>query len=63
MDGRDRVIAWLARCSVRVVPAERREWAQAVWAEAGEVPARARVFWEAGGLWLAISITASRAPG
>ncbi len=52
MDGRSRVIAWLARCSVRVVPAERREWAQAVWAEAGEVPARARLFWVAGGLWL-----------
>ena len=34
----NRAITTLARCSVRVVPAERREWAEAVWAEAGEVP-------------------------
>lgn len=51
MDMLDRAITGLARCSVRVVPAERREWAEAVWAEAGEVPAHERVFWVAGGLW------------
>jgi hypothetical protein len=51
MDRLDRAIAGLARCSVRVVPAERREWAEAVWAEAGEVPAHRRVSWVAGGLW------------
>ena len=51
MDMLDRAITGLARCSVRVVPAERREWAEAVWAEAGEVPARRRLSWVAGGLW------------
>ena len=51
MDRLDRAITGLARCSVRVVPAERREWAEAVWAEAGEVPAHRRVSWVAGGLW------------
>jgi hypothetical protein len=51
MDMLDRAITGLARCSVRVVPAERREWAEAVWAEAGEVPARQRLSWVAGGVW------------
>ena len=51
MDGLDRAIAGLARCSVRAVPAERREWAEAVWAEAREVPAHRRLSWVAGGLW------------
>jgi hypothetical protein len=51
MDWLERTITSLARCSVRVVPAERREWAEAVWAEAGEVPARRRLSWVAGGLW------------
>jgi hypothetical protein len=51
MDRLDRAITGLARCSVRVVPAERREWAEAVWAEAGEVPAHRRFSWVAGGLW------------
>jgi hypothetical protein len=47
----DRAITGLARCSVRVVPVQRREWAEAVWAEAGEVPAHRRLSWVAGGLW------------
>jgi hypothetical protein len=47
----DLAITGLARCLVRVVPAERREWAEAVWAEAGEVPAHRRLSWMAGGLW------------
>jgi hypothetical protein len=51
MDRLDRAITGLARWTVRVVPAERREWAEAVWAEAGEVPARRRLSWVAGGLW------------
>ena len=51
MDRLDRAITGLARCSVRAVPAERREWAEAVWAEAGEVPAHRRLSWVAGGLW------------
>jgi len=51
MDRLNRAIMTLARCSVRVVPAERREWAEAVWAEAGEVPDHRRLSWVAGGLW------------
>jgi hypothetical protein len=51
MDRLDRAITGLARWSVRVVPTERREWAEAVWAEAGEVPAHRRLSWVAGGLW------------
>ena len=51
MDRLDRAITSLARWSVRVVPAERREWAEAVWAEAGEVPAHRRLSWVADGLW------------
>jgi hypothetical protein len=47
----DRAITGLARWSVRVVPAERREWAEAVWAEAGEVPTHRQLSWVAGGLW------------
>jgi hypothetical protein len=35
------------------VPAERRDWAEALWAEAGEVPPRlARLAWRAGGMRL-----------
>jgi hypothetical protein len=51
MDGLSRAITRLARCSIRAVPAERREWAEAVWAEAGEVPDHGRLSWVAGGLW------------
>jgi hypothetical protein len=51
MDRRNRAITTLARCSVRAVPSERREWAEAVWAEAGEVPDHGRLSWVAGGLW------------
>jgi hypothetical protein len=37
----------------RLVPAERRDWAEAVWAEVGEVPsALGRLAWVAGGAWL-----------
>jgi len=42
-----------ARGAVRVVPAARRDWAEAVWAEAHEVPAGwPRLAWRAGGLRL-----------
>jgi hypothetical protein len=51
MDRLNRAVTGLARCWVRVVPAERREWAEAVWAEAGEVPAHRRLSWVAAGLW------------
>ncbi len=50
----DRAITGLARCSVWVVPAERREWAEALWAEACDVPAHQRLSWVAGGLWTVI---------
>ena len=41
------------RGTVRAVPAARREWAEAVWAEAHEVPAGwRRLAWRAGGLGL-----------
>ena len=41
------------RGTVRLVPAARREWAEAVWAEAHEVPAGwRRLAWRAGGLGL-----------
>jgi hypothetical protein len=49
MDRLNRAIMTVARCSVRVVPAERREWAEAVWAETGEVPDHGRLSWVAGG--------------
>jgi hypothetical protein len=41
----------LGRCA-GLVPSGRRGWVEAVRAEAGEVPATARVGWLAGGLWL-----------
>jgi uncharacterized membrane protein YhaH (DUF805 family) len=47
------VLAGLLGRSAGLVPAARREWAQAVLAEAGEVPAGwGRVAWLSGGLWL-----------
>jgi hypothetical protein len=53
MGGRGRVLAGLLRQSARLVPAERRDWTEALWAEAGEVrPGRARLAWQAGGVRL-----------
>jgi hypothetical protein len=53
MGGLTRALAGLLWCSARLVSAERREWAEAVGAEAAEVPAgRQRVVWLGGGLWL-----------
>src|SRR5215467_7553582 len=47
------VLAGLLGRSAGLLPAARREWAAAVLAEAGEVPAGAgRVAWLCGGLWL-----------
>jgi hypothetical protein len=43
----------LLRPSARLVPAERRAWVEALWAEAGQAPAGlARLTWWAGGLRL-----------
>jgi hypothetical protein len=48
-----RVLAGLLGRSAGLLPAGRREWAEAVLAEAGEVPAGVgRVAWLCGGLWL-----------
>ena len=47
------VLAGLLGRSAGLLPAGRRDWAEAVLAEAGEVPAGAgRVAWLGGGLWL-----------
>jgi hypothetical protein len=46
-------LAALLRCMARALPAERRQWAEAVGAEAASAPTRrAQAEWLAGGLWL-----------
>jgi hypothetical protein len=46
-------VSWLGRVGARLVPAGRRDWAEAVWAEAYEVSAGwPRLAWRAGGVWL-----------
>jgi len=51
--GVTRVLAGLLRQSARLVPAERRAWVEALWAEAGQVPAGlTRLAWRAGGVRL-----------
>ncbi len=46
-------MSWLGRAGARLVPAGRRDWAEAVWAEAYEVPAGwPRLVWRVGGVWL-----------
>jgi hypothetical protein len=53
MDRAAVLLAGLLRWSMVLLPAGRRGWAEAVWAEAAEVPAgRARLSWLVGGLWL-----------
>ena len=53
MDRFTRMLAGLLGRSARLLPAARRDWAEAVLAEAGEIPAGAgRVAWLGGGLWL-----------
>ena len=42
-----------ARCAARLLPADRRDWAEALWAETGAVPpGLARLAWRAGGVRL-----------
>jgi hypothetical protein len=54
MGGLTRVLAGLLACAARLLPAGRRQWAQAVGAEASVVAAGwPRLRWLAGGLWLA----------
>ena len=55
MDRVTRVLAGLLGRSAGLLPATRREWAEAVLAEVGEVPAGAgRLAWLCGGLWLVV---------
>ncbi|HEY1641351.1 MAG TPA: hypothetical protein VGG35_11735 [Streptosporangiaceae bacterium] len=55
MTGLARLAAALLRRLSAVLPAGRRDWAEAVLAEAGQVPAGPRqLTWLAGGLWLAV---------
>jgi len=47
------VMVAVMRCAVWLLPAGRRDWAAAVWAEAHEVPpGLARLVWRAGGAWV-----------
>ena len=49
------MLAWLLGHAARLLPPGRRQWAEAVGAEAGEVAAGwPRLCWLAGGLWLAV---------
>ena len=49
----NRVVAAAGRGMVRLLPAGRREWFEAVWAEAYEVPpGLPRLAWRAGGIWM-----------
>ena len=51
MNRMTRAMAALLRRSMALVPADRREWAEAVWSEAAEVPTGWRqLSWLAGGL-------------
>jgi hypothetical protein len=53
MDRFTRVLAGLLRRSAGLLPAPRRDWAEAVLAEASEIPAwTGRAAWLGGGLWL-----------
>ena len=46
-------MSWLGRAGARLVPTGRRDWAEAVWAEAREAPPGwPRLAWRAGGVWL-----------
>ncbi len=55
MERMTRLLAWALRTTARCLPAERREWSEAVQAEAGQLPTGwSRADWLAGGLWLVI---------
>ena len=46
-------MSWLGRAAARLLPAGQRDWAEALWAEAHEVPAGwRRLAWRAGGVGL-----------
>jgi len=53
MTGPRRALGVVRRCAMRMVPAARRDWVEAIWAEAAEVPpGPPRLAWRAGGAWL-----------
>jgi len=53
MNRLNRVVSAAGRGAARLLPAGRRDWAAAVWAEAHEVPpGAARLAWRAGGTWM-----------
>jgi hypothetical protein len=55
MNWTSRIAAAAGRGAMRLVPADRRDWAEAVWAEAREAPAGwPRLAWRAGGLGLIV---------
>jgi hypothetical protein len=61
MSGLSRMRGALARGVLRLVPAGRRDWVAAVWAEAGEVPPGwRRLAWRAGGVRLVARETLQR---
>jgi hypothetical protein len=48
-----RIATAAGRGAARLVPPARRDWAEALWAEAHEIPAGwPRLAWRAGGMWL-----------
>jgi hypothetical protein len=62
MDRLAKVLAGLLGRSARLLPAARRDWAEAVLAEAGEIPAGlARLAWLGGGLWVVTREVLTRA--
>jgi hypothetical protein len=61
MSGLGRAGAVLRRRAARLLPADRRDWAEAVWAEAREVPpGPRRLAWRAGGTWMVARETLMR---
>jgi hypothetical protein len=53
MERMTRLLAGLLGQTARLLPRARRQWAEAIQAEAGQVPAGSRqLYWLAGGLWL-----------
>jgi hypothetical protein len=62
MDRLAKMLAGLVRRSTRLLPPARRDWAEAVLAETGEIPAGlARVVWVGGGLWMVTRAAWTRA--
>jgi hypothetical protein len=61
MSGLSRAGAAVRRAALRLVPAARRDWVEAVWAEASEAPAGwRRLAWRAGGVQLMVRVVLLR---